>query len=413
MTVSISAPLLVNELTYVDNLVTVTFTLNAVRGVNTTINWSTLLNPNDPEVQLFGARPGLIEQNQDFLAVQNGTATILAGQLSTTAQVRINADNSPETNETFRVYINSANDLVGVREATVTIVDDDAPNLFPNARGIYDLTQTAVVNGKTTAQGDRVFMGIFDDVLFAGAGDDVVHAGGGNDIVLADDGDDVVYGDDGNDSINAGDGDDIVYGGLGVDIIFGLDGQDTIFGEDGNDIILGGRGGDNIDGGVGNDQIDGSGPQVLYQSPVGVVPDTYDILRGGAGNDVIDGRDGNDLIYGGTESDIISVGLALSTPNRQADQDLVVFTDRLDQGDSIFNWVPGEDGVDLTPYFDKTGYTGTTPVTDGVMALFQNGANVDVYLYDTPGNFNSAFLAFSLMNLSTAQINVASDFLIQ
>lgn len=80
---------------------------------------------------------------------------------------------------------------------------------------------------------------------------------GGNDHLLGGQEKDTIYGGDGDDTIDGKEGDDRLEGNAGNDHIWGDAGKDNIFGGDGDDILDGGPGDDVIDGGPGNDVIAG------------------------------------------------------------------------------------------------------------------------------------------------------------
>ena len=136
----------------------------------------------------------------------------------------------------------------------------------------------------------------------------------------------------------------------GNDAIDGGDGDDTILGQGGSDTLLGGRGQDAIAGGDGNDMLFGQ--------------EGADVLFGEAGADLLAGGPGCDIVNGGLGGDLFQFGLG-------------------DQGDFIMNFNEGgvRDGFDLRPLFDAAGYAGTNPRGEGVLAVYQSGADADVYIF--------------------------------
>jgi Ca2+-binding RTX toxin-like protein len=119
---------------------------------------------------------------------------------------------------------------------------------------------------------------------------------------------DEIYGGAGIDTISSGNAADKIYGQAGNDILNGGSQNDLIFGGSGDDLIDGGEGSDEIYGGSGNDQINGGS-------------NGTDILIGGYGQDVLTGGNGNDIFK------------YLST---------------LDSGDTIADFTPNGDIIDLT-----------------------------------------------------------------
>jgi Ca2+-binding RTX toxin-like protein len=227
-----------------------------------------------------------------------------------------------------------------------------------------------------------------------------VSGGGGNDVLYGGTSFDDLRGGAGNDQISGGASADYLDGGADFDLvrydfataavtvnlaspaantgeaagdvllnfegIVGSNFADMLIGNGDANTIVGGLGGDAIAGGAG-----------------------VDMLFGGAGADVLFGEAGGDLIAGGAGGDIIRGGLG---------GDLIVFNVG-DNGDLILNFNEGgvRDGFDLRGFFDATGYAGTDPRGAGLMQVLQNGADTDVYLYDS--------FAFRIEGVVAAAIN--------
>jgi len=222
-----------------------------------------------------------------------------------------------------------------------------------------------------------VMAGGGNDSVLGGLGADVIFGGDGNDTLLGGGGQDQVFGDAGNDTVNGGGGSDTVSGGLGndrvvagsavgeanvlreeadadlslsttsgthtltgagTDVLLGLivaaqltgglsanvltainfsglttlnggAGNDTLIGSSQLDFLIGGAGADSLVGNSGNDSLFGD--------------DDNDVLLGGVGNDFLRGGTGDDLLEGGADIDrvveqgntnVIVVGLQLSSP---------------------------------------------------------------------------------------------------
>lgn len=108
------------------------------------------------------------------------------------------------------------------------------------------------------------------------------------------------------DQMNGSDRNDLLHGRSGDDMLSGGGGNDALFGGDGNDVLLGGPG--------------------------------DDYLYGNDGDDRLEGGDGNDLLKGGRGADHLIGG-----PGR----DLFVFAHVSEAGDTIADFTPGEDKIDL------------------------------------------------------------------
>jgi Ca2+-binding RTX toxin-like protein len=310
---------------------------------------------------------------------------------------------------------------------TFRIVDDDAPN------GSNILT--AGNDTYTIAEGSTL-------PIFAGAGDDTIQGSSGNDVIMGHDGADTIFGNGGDDSIHGGDWLDTIHGGAGNDVIFGGFSEDTLFGDDGDDIIWGDgtvdglAGVDTIDGGNGNDTLLGQSNNDTIRGGAGVDAiaggaaddtliggDDNDVIFGGAGadiiageagddvllgedndgavagndgidggagndtilgqggNDVLFGEAGNDALAGGDGADYLLGGAGADILGGGNGADLFAFSAG-DAGDTIIDFNAGgvRDTIDLRSYFDATGYTGTDPRGAGLLAVYQNGADADVYL---------------------------------
>jgi Ca2+-binding RTX toxin-like protein len=122
-----------------------------------------------------------------------------------------------------------------------------------------------------------------------------------------------------------------------------------------------------------------------------------DAIAGNAGVDILSGNDGADIIFGGADGDLITGGQGRDVLKGDGGGDLFVFN-LGDNGDTILdlNFGGVRDGFDLRGYFDATGYAGTDPRGAGLMHVFQNGADTDIYLH---GQF-----AFRLINVVAAAV---------
>jgi Ca2+-binding RTX toxin-like protein len=192
-----------------------------------------------------------------------------------------------------------------------------------------------------------------------------------------------------------GDSSGIISGTGGADSLDGRGGDDLLFGNGGDDLLLGGLGHDDLSGGSGADSLSG-----------GTGNDT---LGGGAGADVLAGKGGDDKLFGGRDddrlsggagSDTLSGGRGADTMNGGADgqTDVHRFTDLAQLGlgstrDSLINFVPETDKIDVTAVDAKAGaagdqsfiFIGTGPFTgEGQIRAVQLGFDV-VLEFNTAG----------------------------
>ncbi|WP_340117827.1 Calx-beta domain-containing protein [Pelagibius sp. 7325] len=199
-------------------------------------------------------------------------------------------------------------------------------------------------------------------------------------------------------------GEDVILGGSGDDYIFGdtllvdpdFDGSDlayvelVLFGEgpdaEGARLAIGTFGeSDWIEGGEGNDSILGQGGDDMIVGGAG-----SDLLHGGSGDDTLDGGTGPDTIHDGTGSDLIRGGIGTDRIFLLGDgeTDTVAFSDAADAGDTVTGFdtsAPnaGGDLISLSDLLDTGTFSGTTlseAIAQGYVDLFQDGANVDIFV---------------------------------
>ncbi|MDJ0391687.1 calcium-binding protein [Roseomonas sp. E05] len=191
---------------------------------------------------------------------------------------------------------------------------------------------------------------------------------------------DTIYGDGledhlgtpGNNRIQAGSGGDTIYAGYG---------QDTVFGGAGDDLIMGyGAGGlssGNVDGLASQDGADrlhgGAGQDVIQGGGGG------DIIFGDDGDDWLYGGSGNDTLSGGTGNDVIESGRGADTMSGGAGRDIFVFGygylsefggDANEGRDTLLDFRPGVDRIDLSGYAVNADGVQTTATTDGLLLTF-------------------------------------------
>jgi Ca2+-binding RTX toxin-like protein len=162
--------------------------------------------------------------------------------------------------------------------------------------------------------------------------------------------------------------------------------NDTINGQNGGDLLYGGSDDDTLTGGQGTDAI-----------------------YGGSGTDTITGNNAPDNIYGGFGADIIDL-------NGDGAADTIYYIDLRDTGDTINNFVSGEDKINLSAIdsgdidhaFDWGGQQTGQYAQAHSVTWFQSGSNV-VVLADTDGNLTTAEFSMTLTGISSLNQN---DFLL-
>jgi uncharacterized protein len=105
------------------------------------------------------------------------------------------------------------------------------------------------------------------------------------------------------------------------------------------------------------DPFDGSVPfRASDHDPVLVGLSLFKSLIGTTGRDTIVGSAGDDVIIGGAGADTLSGGGGVN---------VFVYSSMRDAGDTITDFVPGKDFLDLRSLLSGAGYVGTDPVADG------------------------------------------------
>jgi len=119
-------------------------------------------------------------------------------------------------------------------------------------------------------------------------------------------------------------------------------------------------------------------PQDLYQpnafrssdhDPVVIGIDLVKAIEGTSGRDTVTGTAGDDVIAGGEGADTLTGG---------AGRDVFVYRTMRDAGDTITDFVPGTDRLDLAGVLASVGYSGSDALADGVIRLVATSAGTAV-----------------------------------
>ena len=186
---------------------------------------------------------------------------------------------------------------------------------------------------------------------------------------------DTIYGYAGSDSINGFAGNDYIDGGIGADSLSGGTGNNTLVGGAGNDFLDGSLGtNDVIFGGSGSDTA-------LYNSLAGFntaaansVEFPLLFLVGTAGADNLVGTPFNDTIVGGAGADTLTGGTGM---------DFFRFNNLGDAFDTITDFTPGQDKIQLSTAFNPTpGGIPTAYLSTSIpLELFTGGNNNTANLF--------------------------------
>lgn len=135
--------------------------------------------------------------------------------------------------------------------------------------------------------------------------------------------------------------------------------------------------------------------------PVLVGLNLYNVLSGTSGRDTLVGSAGDDQIEGGAGADVLTGG---------AGRDLFVYRSLRDAGDTLTDFTPATDRLDLSGLLTSIGVSPSSAWSLGVVRLVASGANTQV-LIDTDGSAGplAARTLLTLQGVSPAQVQAARD----
>jgi predicted extracellular nuclease len=125
-------------------------------------------------------------------------------------------------------------------------------------------------------------------------------------------------------------------------------------------------------------------------------------IAGTANREVIMGTAGDDVITGGAGADTLT---------GNGGRDVFAYTSMRDAGDTITDFTPGDDRLDLAALLASVGATPATAISSGVVQLVASGNNTIVQI-DTDG-FSGPAVArplVTLLDVSPASIDTLRDF---
>lgn len=124
-------------------------------------------------------------------------------------------------------------------------------------------------------------------------------------------------------------------------------------------------------------------------------------ISGGTGRDTIVGTAGDDIITGGEQSDTLTGGLG---------RDVFVYRSIRDGLDTITDFVPGTDRIDLSELLSSLGITPTAAIANNHIRLVNTSAGTQIQV-DVDGSSGSALpRALTLLKgISPAQLLIARD----
>ena len=140
--------------------------------------------------------------------------------------------------------------------------------------------------------------------------------------------------------------------------------------------------------------------------PVLVGLNIYKTYTGTAARDVIAGTPGDDIVVGGAGADILS---------GNGGTNLFAYTSMRDAGDTVLDFVPGRDLVDLRTLLAALGYAGTDAVAEGWVRFTPAlGGNTNVQVDGNGPAGGAEFRTLlTLRNLSPASLVGTRDLLVR
>lgn len=231
-----------------------------------------------------------------------------------------------------------------------------------------------------------------------GGGKEIIHTGtDGSDTMICGDESETVFALGGDDIINSGGGNDTLDGGEGSDtyIVDGFGGIDWYddTGAEGWDLVEAGSKGtviyvSNFDENCGIEEISAGGHAAVNVSGTsgsdhldfsGTVLTGIQYIKGQGGNDYIVGSDADDVILAGSGNDTVNGGEGQDTLVLGSGSDTILVTDILDAGDTVVDFNPDEDFVDLSNLASDSEIANyTLDETDAGTALMVELSNGDV-----------------------------------
>ncbi|HWH84654.1 MAG TPA: endonuclease/exonuclease/phosphatase family protein, partial [Burkholderiaceae bacterium] len=135
--------------------------------------------------------------------------------------------------------------------------------------------------------------------------------------------------------------------------------------------------------------------------PVLVGLSVFKVIVGTGGRDTLAGTPGDDYIVGGEGADTLTGGAGMNVYG---------YNSMRDAGDTITDFVPGKDLLDLRGLLAGLGYSGSNPVADGYVRFVAVGANTSVQIDADGPSGGAAFRPLlTLANVSPGSLDGTRD----
>ena len=154
------------------------------------------------------------------------------------------------------------------------------------------------------------------------------------------------------------------------------------------------------------DPYDGSVPdRASDHDPVLVGLSLWKTINGTGGRDTLVGSAGDDIITGGAGADTLTGG---------AGTNVFVYTDLRDAGDTITDFVPGKDLLDLRALLAAIGWHGSDPVAEGYVRFVAVSGGTSVQIdSDGPGSAAVFRALLTLSGVSPASLVASRDLVVR
>jgi Ca2+-binding RTX toxin-like protein len=393
----------------------------------------------------------------DSLYGENGTDYLFGGNGNDKYYI--------DSNDDFITELPSEGDSDTVHTSASYTLGDNLENLI--------LLGLKPINGTGNIENNGITGNNAINILNGQSGNDTLYGNGGNDTLLGGEENDVLIGGLDSDILNGGNGNDTasyftalssiianltnpqtntgeaqgdtyisienLIGSQFNDSLTGDTQANTLWGLDGNDIIDGLQGADIMVGGLGNDTynlenlgditIEGLNEGIdtvnafinctlasnldnlfLIEGSTAIVGNGNDLdnlIFGNTSNNTLDGGIGNDTLYGGLGLDTLIGGLG---------NDRFVFNSIREKGDTILDFMIGNDQLVLTEMMRDMGYRGSNPIGEGFISARQVNAGLTALMVDPDGFAGKTFALapFAFLNnvSASALLNNPNNFII-
>ncbi len=151
-------------------------------------------------------------------------------------------------------------------------------------------------------------------------------------------------------------------------------------------------------------------PQDLYTNAPFRSSDHDPVLISLSLKKTINGTAGRDVLVGSAGDDVIVGGIGADTLTGNAGADIFVFNSLRDAIDTINDFTPAIDRIQLTTLLQSIGYTGSNPFADGYVRLAVVAGQVTLQI-DADGTGSAPYRTLAILkSVSLGNVDVSRDF---